>query len=108
MIGGANRERLQRRVAEPSADRGRGRAVGGGREDDLPDVRSQLTEKEKQIEEIKAAKEAAEVERDQFRDKYVSMYFTSPEQAKRDQSADIQRDARPEGIRTLFKFRQGY
>ena len=32
--------------------------------DDLPDVRSQLTEKEKQIEEIKAAKEAAEVERD--------------------------------------------
>lgn len=76
--------------------------------DDLPDVRSQLTEKEKQIEEIKAAKEAAEVERDQFRDKYVSMYFTSPEQAKRDQSADIQRDARPEGIRTLFKFRQGY
>lgn len=76
--------------------------------DDLPDVRSQLTEKEKQIEEIKAAKEAAEVERDQFRDKYVSMYFTSPDQAKRDQSADIQRDARPEGIRTLFKFRQGY
>lgn len=76
--------------------------------DDLPDVRSQLTEKEKQIEEIKAAKEAAEVERDQFRDKYVSMYFTSPDQAKRDQAEDIRRDARPEGIRTLFKFRQGY
>lgn len=76
--------------------------------DDLPDVRSQLTEKEKQIEEIKAAKEAAEVERDQFRDKYVSMYFTSPEQGKRDQAEDIRRDARPEGIRTLFKFRQGY
>lgn len=76
--------------------------------DDLPDVRSQLTEKEKQIEEIKAAKEAAEVERDQFRDKYVSMYFTSPDQAKRDQAEDIRRDARPEGIRTLFEFRQGY
>lgn len=76
--------------------------------DDLPDVRSQLTVKEKQIEEIKAAKEAAEVERDQFRDKYVSMYFTSPEQVKRDQAEDIRRDARPEGIRTLFKFRQGY
>lgn len=76
--------------------------------DDLPDVRSQLTAKEKQIEEIRAAKEAAEVERDEFRDKYVSMYFTSPEQAKRDQAEDIRRDARPEGIRTLFKFRQGY
>lgn len=76
--------------------------------DELPDVRSQLTEKEKELEEIRAAKEAAEVERDQYRDRYVSMYFTSPEQSKRDQAEDIQRDARPEGIKTLFKFRQGY
>jgi hypothetical protein len=74
--------------------------------DELPDVRSQL--KEKELEEIRAAKEAAEVERDQYRDRFVSMYFTSPEQAKRDQAEDIQRDARPEGIKTLFKFRQGY
>lgn len=76
--------------------------------DEQPDYRSQLAETEAELDRLRAEREALEIERDQYRDRYVAMYFTSPEEAKRSQADDIKRDARPEGIETLFKFRQGY
>lgn len=51
---------------------------------------------------------AAEIERDEYRDRYAKMYFTSPDDAIRAQEDDIRRDSKPEGAELLWKFREGY
>lgn len=76
--------------------------------DAQPDLSEDLTAAQEERDRLKTERDALAIERDEFRDKYVSMYFTSPEEIKRAQADDIRRDARPEGIETLFKFRQGY
>ena len=63
-----------------------------------------VTERDQAI----ARANAAEIERDEYRDRYAKMYFTTPENVIRDQEDDIKRDAKPEGAELLWKFREGY
>lgn len=76
--------------------------------DEEADHTAALDEARKENAEIAAERDALRVERDEYRDKYVSMYFTTPGRAAADQKKDIVRDSMHESFNELFKMREGF
>ena len=76
--------------------------------DDVEAVVSTVPQLSAELDQVKTERDTVSVERDEFKEKFVKAYFTSPNEIKTDQLADAQKDARPEAFGTLFKMREGY
>lgn len=76
--------------------------------DEEADHAAALDEARKENAEIVAERDALKVERDEYRDKYVSMYFTNPARAAEDQKKDIVKDSMHESFNELFNMREGF
>lgn len=76
--------------------------------DEEADHAAALDEARKENAEIVAERDALKVERDEYRDKYVNMYFTNPARASEDQRKDIVKDSMHESFNELFNMREGF
>lgn len=103
------KERLQGLVSIEDGDERLAEAARLDSDFDMEeDYKSRVGDAERERDEAIARANAAEIERDEYRDRYAKMYFTTPEQAIKDQEDDIKRDSKPEGAELLWKFREGY